>query len=142
MTDNLLPSSSIVIKRSSRGILKRTAAEILINCRIVSFYADDKKEFTVSPGVVTLLINNRKLLPFRIGANEVKEFVINESINDWRFYLKYGLLILLIAGILYSTISQRNDGSISGGVLVGLILLIWGLKELRSDYFFIEESEG
>lgn len=95
MISSLAPSSTIIIRRSPKGICKSIPATVLINSREVYFYADSKKEFQVRPGTVTLVINKRKYLSFRMEANQVREFIIKEGISDWRFYIKYGILILL-----------------------------------------------
>jgi hypothetical protein len=140
MINTLLPSSTIVIQRSSKGILKRIPAIVLINSREVSFYGEDEKEFQVSPGTVTLVINKRKYLSFRIEANEVRNFVIKEGTNDWRFYIKYGVLLLLVGAIIYSIINEWKDGGNAGGAILAIFIIAWAVKQLMHEYFFIEES--
>ncbi|HEX8333728.1 MAG TPA: hypothetical protein VF622_13995 [Segetibacter sp.] len=142
MISTLLPSSTVIIQRSSKGFFKRIPATVLINSREVSFLADDKKEFHVSPGTVTLVINKKKYLAFRMDANEVREFVIKEGITDWRFYIKYGILLLFACAIMYSIINEWQNGSNAAGALVAIVLIAWAVNQLRYEYFFIEESDN
>lgn len=133
-------SAKIKLHRDKKGLLKSKPAIILFDNRFLHFYSGDSKEFEVRPGTITISINKKKHLTFQALSGETKQFIIKEAIFDWRFYLKYGILFLLTAFLLWSIVGDiANHGNYSGG-LIALVCCIWVLTQVRYEYFYLEEQ--
>jgi hypothetical protein len=133
-------SAKIKLHRDKKGLLKSKPAIILFDNRFLHFYSDETKEFEVRPGTITMSINKKKHLTFKILTGDTKQFVIREAIYDWRFYLKYGILFLLTLLLLWAVVGDIIDGNNFPVGLIGFICAIWALTQVRHEYFYLEEQ--
>jgi hypothetical protein len=133
-------SAKIKLHRDKKGLFKSSPAIVLFDNRFLHFYSNDTKEFEVRPGTITMSINKKKHLTFKVLSGDTKQFIIKEAIFDWRFYLKYGILFLLTLLLLWAVISDIIEGKNVPGALIGLACGIWALTQVRHEYFYLEEQ--
>jgi hypothetical protein len=128
------------LHRDKNGLLKNMPAIVLFDNRFLHFYSNDTKEFEARPGTISMSINKKKHLTFKIRSGDTKQFIIKEAIFDWRFYLKYGILFLLTMFLLWAVVSNIIEGQNYPGGLVSIACGIWALTQVRHTYFYLEEQ--
>jgi len=137
---NTSAEATIRLHRTGKGLLKNKPAIVLFDNRFLHFYPDGHREYSVQPGAITLSINKKKHLTFDMRAGEEKTFLIRESIFDWRFFIKYGILVFLGFLILIAAVKELIEGALLPSGTFALLLCIWALSTARHEYFFLEEA--
>lgn len=141
MTTAIPPSlnATLRIQRLKNKIFSKKTASILVNNHLHSFHPEEVKEFEVEPGSITITLNEKKRLTFNISTGERKNFVIRESIDDWRFYLKYGILFLLLVFFLIILFFEIFNSKNPLSEITGTIYALWAFSEIRNEFFYLEE---
>jgi hypothetical protein len=133
-------SAKVKLHRDKKGLFKSSPAIVLFDNCFLHFYSNDAKEFEVRPGTITMSINKKKCLTFKILPGDTKQFIIKEAIFDWRFYLKYGIVFLVTLLLLYAVIDDIIEGKHFPAGLIGFACGIWALTQVRHEYFYLEEQ--
>jgi len=133
-------SAKLYIYREKKGLLKSVPAIVLFDKSFLHFYPDDTKTLEVKSDTITLCINKKKKLTFQVLSGDKKELIIKEAISDWRFYLKYGIILLLTLFLSYVVMTNILKGQYFQGGLIGLFCCIWALFQVRHEYFILEEK--
>lgn len=131
---------TLKISRPSTGWLHKTAAQVLVESKLVPFYSKDEKEFQLQPGSLTLSINKREHLSFEANPGETKEFIIREGYTDSGFLLKYGFYLVLVVALTFSAVKEGSTSSIINGLVFFCLLFFWIVRSIQHDYFYIEEK--
>lgn len=122
----------IKIRRDSKGILRQYCPKVLLDSRNNQFRMNESKEFDIASKQIRLIINNSKSLSFELNEDEIREFVIKESYNDFGFISRILFLLVLLFGSLYT--SEKT------GIGLALIWTYSLFYTFREEYFYIEEE--
>jgi len=134
-----MPTASIKISRVKNGIFKKIPANILLDSKIQKFYSGDIVDYVVCSGMITLSINKVKYLTFELNEDESKEFIIRESFDDFRFYVKIFVECLIYIVCILNSIEKDNDEIV---LLFSLFIIVAIIRNIKDYYFFIEEVKN
>ena len=144
MATSLLESAigaSINIIRPEGGLMKRSAAVILVDNRLVEFFPGDRKHYIVRPGRITVMVNKKKRLTFSMNAGEKIDLVVKEGIREPNFLIKYGILAALTFFILFSIISEMiQQQTPQWGYIFSLFFPYWIFWGIKDEYFYLQEA--